>query len=128
MRVLNKHTAGVDGIPAGAEGDVDPHSGGVQYLLAQGLLVPVDGESMELHVKVSDDEIAHMRGRLSTLEGEAFEREEWMAKLDEEIKVRDSRIQELQAQLAAHAAELEKLTAPTAPEEKPVEAAPKGKK
>jgi hypothetical protein len=130
IRVVNKYTAKIDGIAVGAEGVVDANSGGVQHLLTQGLLVPADAAALAASMPSVEDiermvqELDARGTRIAALEGEAFEREEWMAKLDEEIKVRDSRIAELEALLEKSTAPAE----PTAPEEKPVEAAPKGKK
>lgn len=59
MRVRNAHTARVDGIEPGAEGEVDESRSGVQVLLRAGFLVAsLDGAEARALVEALPDAVA----------------------------------------------------------------------
>ena len=97
IKVLNKHTAAIDGIPPGAIGEVDPENPGIVAQGRAGLLVAV------APTEASDDEEARPP---TTAEGLAMMKE---------LHARGARLAELEAELAR--AKSAQSPAPAAPDE-----------
>lgn len=125
MRVLNAHTAAIDGIAPGAEGDLDV-TPGVQHLVSAGLLVPVlegrEADEVMRGAEGPSGDMARMRAYLAAAE-------EHIAKLGLELRAQRDREGELAAALeaaeakaAALEADLAVATAPAKKTSKPADA------
>lgn len=128
MRVLNKHTAAIDGIATGQEGDVDGDNPGVRAHLAAGLLVALELDVGVLEVsgvqaldvpealQAAEANMRAMREHIDRMETELRAQRDREGELAAALEAANAKVASLEADLATATAPAKKPTKPAKPD------------